>query len=303
MGTQRTHREATLAQVAAKQFGAFARTQALDAGFTTDAIKKRLQRGIWVRADHNVYRMAATPPTWSQRIVAACLAGPAVASHRSAGIIWGFPDMPDEIVEVTALRHRRRRTNDVLWHESFHLSTRDITDVDGVPTTRPTRTFVDLGVVLSADELERVLNEGIRRHLLTVAAIRRRLVEFGPLRPGTSVVRAVLMRHVPGRQPESVLETRFLQLIRSAGLPPPDAQVEVRLGSNTVARLDFAYRSRRIAIELDGAAYHSGELAERRDRRRDDQLGALGWNVLRFGWDDVTRRPEYVLGTMRALGA
>lgn len=304
MGTQRTHREAALAQLAASQFGTFTRRQALDAGFTEDAIKKRLHRGIWVLADHNVYRMAATPATWSQRLVAACLAGPAVASHRSAGIIWGYPDMPTEIIEVTALRHRRRRNRNVIWHESFHLSDRDITNSGGILVTRPTRTFVDLGVVLSADELERVLNEGLRRHLLSVTAISGRLEEFGPLRPGAGVVRAVLDRYIPGRRsPESVLETMFLQLIRSAGVLPPEAQVEVRLGPNSVVRLDFAYPSRRVGIELDGAAYHSGELAERRDRRRDDELGAIGWRVFRFSWDDVTRRPEYVLGTMRALGA
>jgi very-short-patch-repair endonuclease len=55
-----------------------------------------------------------------------------------------------------------------------------------------------------------------------------------------------------------------------------------------------------IGIELDGTAYHSGERAERRDGRRDTQLGALGWRVLRFGWDEVTRTPDYVLGTLDA---
>jgi very-short-patch-repair endonuclease len=176
--------------------------------------------------------------------------------------------------------------------------------VDGIPVTRPIRTFIDLGVVLPPDELEQVLNEGIRRKLLSVPAIARRLEEFGPMRRGTAVVQEVLSRQQPGRRaPESVLETRFLQLIRSAGLPEPVPQFQVRLGDGTAVRLDFAYPDRRIAIELDGAAFHSGELAEQRDRRRDTRLGALGWRVLRFGWDDVTRAPDYVLCTMRALGA
>jgi very-short-patch-repair endonuclease len=88
--------------------------------------------------------------------------------------------------------------------------------------------------------------------------------------------------------------------MRSNGLPIPVAQHEVRAGSDLIARIDFAYPERRIAIELDGAAYHSGELAQRRDGRRENQLGALGWRVLRFGWEEVTRRPEYVLATLRA---
>jgi very-short-patch-repair endonuclease len=303
METQRTHREARLARLAQSQFGVFTRAQALNAGFTASAIKQRLNRGVWTLADHNVYRVSATPASWHQRIIAACVAGPAVASHRSAGLLWELPGIPDGIVEVTALRHRRRRASDVIWHESYHLADRDITEIGGIPCTRPIRTFLDLGVVLSPDELETALNEGIRRNLLSVPAIAQRLEELGPLRRGTTAVRAALRRRASTRRaPESVLETRFLQLVRSAGLPAPTPQFQVRLGERVVARLDFAYPSRRIAIELDGAAYHSGRLAEGRDRRRDNSLGALGWRVLRFDWDDVTRRTDYVLGTMRSLG-
>jgi very-short-patch-repair endonuclease len=209
--------------------------------------------------------------------------------------------MSADLVEVTALRHRRRHAADVIWHESHHLTERDVTELEGVPCTRPVRTFVDLGMVLSPDALETVLNEGIRRNLLSVAAIGRRLEDLGPLRRGAAVVSAVLDRHTPGhRPPESVLETRFLQLVRSAGLPEPVPQVQVRLGNGAIARLDFAYVDRRIAIELDGAAYHSGELARKRDRRRDARLGTLGWRVQHFDWDEVTRTPEYVIETLDA---
>jgi very-short-patch-repair endonuclease len=305
MGSQETHhRDAALAPIAGRQFGAFTREQAFEVGFTAAAIKKRLSRSLWVMTDHNVYRFSATPETWHQRLIAACLAGPAVASHRSAGHLWDFPGMSPELVEVTALRHRRRKPTAVRWHESFHLSDRDVTAIDGIPCTRPVRTFLDLGVVLSSDELESVLNEGIRRNLLSVAAISQRLEAFGLRRPGTRVVQAVLKRNVPNqRAPESVLETRFLQLIRSACLPEPVPQYEVTLTDGSKVRLDFAYPHRLVGIELDGAAYHSGWRAEKRDRRRDTQLGAIGWRVLRFGWDEVTRDPEYVLAMMRPVGS
>jgi very-short-patch-repair endonuclease len=303
MQTQRTHRETGIARLAQSQFGVFTREQALRAGFTASTIKQRLNRGVWTLADHNVYRVSATPETWHQRLIAACVAGPAVASHRSAGRLWDLPGMPDDIVEVTALRHRRRRSPDVIWHESYHLSGRDVTEIEGIPCTRPVRTFLDLGVVLSPDELETVLNEGVRRSLLPVPAIAQRLEELGPMRRGTAVVRAVLDRQVRGRRaPESVLETRFLQLVRAAGVPEPVPQHQVRLDGKVIARLDFAYVDPKVAIELDGAAYHSGEIARKRDRRRDTQLGALGWRVLRFDWDDITSRSNYVLRTMRSLG-
>jgi very-short-patch-repair endonuclease len=303
MGSQRTHRDAVLAPVAERQFGAFTREQALEVGFSPTAIKKRLSRRAWVLIDHNVYRVPSTPQTWHQRIMAACLGGPAVASHRSAARLWDFSVTSHELVEVTALRHRRRKSADVTWHESWHLTERDTTEIERIPVTRPVRTFLDLGVVLLPDELELVLNEGIRRNLLSVPAVWRRLEELGPLRRGTAVVQAVLSRNVANRRaPESVLETRFIQLIRSAGLPEPVPQFHVSFGNGASARLDFAYPKRKIAIELDGTASHSGELAKKRDRRRDNQLGKLGWRVLRFDWDDVTRTPDDVLDMMRPLG-
>lgn len=290
-----------LAKASDSQHGAFTRAQFVEAGFTEDQLRYRIRTGEIVPIDELVYRQVGTPPSWTQRLMAACLAGPAVASHRSAGRLWDFPGMPEATVEVTALRHRRRRVGDVIWHESYHLSEWDVTEIDGIPCTRPVRTFLDLGVVLSADELETVLNEGMRRRLLSVSAIARRLEQLGPLRRGTAVVRAVLDRHVPGRRaPESVLETRFLQLVRSAGLAEPIAQFEVCVGHGSGARLDFAYPKCNVAIELDGAAYHSGDIAQQRDRRRDNELGALGWRVLRFDWDDVTRRSEYVVSLIKA---
>ncbi len=208
--------------------------------------------------------------------------------------------MADDLVEVTALRHRRRRSPDVIWHESFHLADRDVTEIDGIPVTRPVRTFLDLGVVLSVDDLEQVMNDGLRRKVLSVPAIGRRLEELGPLRRGTGIVKQTLTRHAPGaRPPESVLETKFRQLLRAAGLPEPIPQYEITLRDGTTARVDFAYPERRIAIELDGAQYHFGDVAERRDRRRDNQLGDVGWYVRHFDWDDVTQRADYVVGLLK----
>jgi very-short-patch-repair endonuclease len=298
----RTHRgaDARIAAVALRQHGAFSREQAVEAGFTRGMIDYRLATGRWAIADFGVYRSATTPPNWAQRLIAACLAGPAVASHRAAGIIWGFPGMPDGIVEVTALRHRRRRRSDVVWHESFHLTERDITEIEGVRATRPVRTFVDLGAVLSSSQLEEVLDNGLHRNVIDIAAIWRRLDEFGDLRPGAIRVRALLESRVSGDRPaESVLETRFRQLMRGTDLPMPTPQFEIGLASGRTARVDFAYPNVNLGIELDGAAYHSGQQARSRDRSRDNRLGALGWRILRYSWQDLRDRPNVVIAEVR----
>lgn len=267
-------------------------------------IAKRLAAGLWVLVDHNVYRLAGTPASWNQRVLAACLAGPAVASHRSAGVLWSLPGMSDQVVEVTALRHRRRKASDVIWHESFHLEERDVTEIDGIPVTRAVRTFLDLAGVLTDDHLEEVLNEGIRRNLLSAPALWRRLEELGPLRRGAGNARRALERHVPGqRPPDGVLETRYLQLIRCAGLPTGIPQYEVRLPNGQRAFIDFAYPELMLGVELDGDASHFGARRSRNDQTRENDLQAVHWRILRFDWDDVNRRPHYVINTVRtALG-
>ena len=230
--------------------------------------------------------------------MAACLAGPAVASHRAAGILWDFPSMPKQIVEVTALRHRRRRSTDVIWHESFHLTERDVTEIDGIPVTRPVRTFLDLAVVLDPKLLEHVLNDGMHRNLLSIPAIWRRWEQLGQLRHGAGKVRALLESYTADERPtESLLEILYFQLLRENEIATPTKQL-VMPG---VGRIDFAYPDQKVSIELDGGRFHASREAQERDRAKSNDLVAAGWRVLRFTWDDVTKRPNQVLALMRAL--
>jgi very-short-patch-repair endonuclease len=300
--TQRTHRgEAALAHLSSTQHGLFTRKQARAAGYSASAISRRLTSGAWIVVDSSVYKHASTPSSWKQRLMAACLAGPAVASHRSAGFLWSLPEMSDELVEVTTLRHRRRRASDVIWHESFHLEERDVIEIDGIPVTRPVRTFLDLAGVLTDDQLEEVLNEGIRRNLVSVPAIWRRMEQLGELRRGAKRARRVLERHVPRqRPPDTVLETKYVQLLRNAGVPTGIPQFEIRKLDGKPAFLDFAYPDLMLGVELDGDASHFGARRSRSDQARENDLQALGWRILRFDWDDVTKRPDYVVQMVRA---
>jgi very-short-patch-repair endonuclease len=98
---------------------------------------------------------------------------------------------------------------------------------------------------------------------------------------------------------ESELETRFLQIVRRARLPAPQRQVQVGR-----RRLDFAWPSWRLAVELDGMAHHTGRLARQRDNTRQNELVLLQWTVLRFTWADVTQRPQQVVADLvRVLAA
>ncbi|SFP74721.1 Protein of unknown function [Geodermatophilus dictyosporus] len=75
------------------------------------------------------------------------------------------------------------------------------------------------------------------------------------------------------------------------GMPRFVQQHPVVLPFGTVF-LDAAVPALRVAVELDGAAFHGSAADRERDTRRDVALAALGWVVLRFSHRRLTREPD-----------
>ena len=59
-------------------------------------------------------------------------------------------------------------------------------------------------------------------------------------------------------------------------------------------------RTERLAIEIDGWAWHHSPDRFQRDRAKQNQLVGAGWTVLRFTWFDLTNRPDDVIRQVRA---
>jgi very-short-patch-repair endonuclease len=62
--------------------------------------------------------------------------------------------------------------------------------------------------------------------------------------------------------------------------------------------VDALWREARLAVELDGWAYHHHRDAFERDRVKANALAAAGVTVLRFTHDQVVRRPAEVAATL-----
>ncbi|MEX2256139.1 MAG: DUF559 domain-containing protein [Acidimicrobiia bacterium] len=228
--------------------------------------------------------------------MAACVVGPSVASHRSAAVLWNFPGFGEDVVEITSLRHRRRKQTDVVWHESVRLDDRECTLVDRIPVTLPTRTILDLGAVLSGRELLHALDDALRRKLTSILRLRSELESWGDQRRGSGNVRRAIALRVDQPVPESVLETEFDYLIRRSGLPAPTRQWIVRGARGApIARVDFAYPAAGLLIEIDGVRYHDGAVEQERDLNRDNAVVGLGLRVLRFKAHHIRRQPERVI--------
>lgn len=183
--------------------------------------------------------------------------------------------------------HRLRRLDPIEVHYSGRL-----------PITTPARTLLDLAAAGRFREVDRAYAEIEARKL----AKRRDIVSVVDRHrgaPGTALLRRLLERDEPPAFTRSEAERRFLALIRTAELPPPE--VNVRVGDHEV---DFVWRSARLIVEVDGFTYHSSSAAFERDRLRDADLAGLGYGVLRVTWRQLVHRPEAMLVRIgRALAA
>ena len=93
------------------------------------------------------------------------------------------------------------------------------------------------------------------------------------------------------------MEERFVLLCERESIPPPD--VNVKVAGWTV---DAAWFDQRLAVELDSHAAHGTPAAMEEDRRRDLELRAAGYTVLRYTWRQLTDASDLVIADLRGHG-
>jgi very-short-patch-repair endonuclease len=289
--------DVSLERLAVAQHGVISRDQCLAAGLTLRAIRRRVESGRWELVHSAVFRLTAIDKSWEQRLMAAVLFGgpTALASHRSAAALWRLQGIEERPIEISV--GAGRRIGGAIVHRRQPNDGPERVVKDRIPATGIDRTLVDLAAVVSPGRAGLALDDALRRRLTTLESTRGVLARG---RPGAAALRRLLdARNYRDAQLESRLEAAMLALLRSRGLPEPVPQYSVTDGSDFGARLDFAYPSCRLGIEVDGFRWHSGAERWRRDQRRENRLKLLGWTVLRFSWDDVQNRPEIVASQIR----
>ena len=112
--------------------------------------------------------------------------------------------------------------------------------------------------------------------------------------------RAARMIDLCDGRSESVGESRPRILLRGAGLP---VRSQVSLGNDQamLARVDLLV-GEGVVVELDGAVKYAGDASGRalfEEKRREDRLRELGFEVVRVTWADLDH-PERVLAKVGA---
>ncbi len=293
--------DSAVAELAAMQHGAVSRAQLLSAGLTRSAIATRVRTERLHRIHRGVYLLGhrAAADGWREMAaVLACGDGAAI-SHLSAAQRWALLPFPcrKRPIDVTVQRDPGVRPG-IRLHRVKSLDRRDVGSVRRIPVTRPARTLLDVAGSCPLRLFEQALAEAQVRRLAT----RRDLVavlDRNRGRPGTGILRAALAADALPALTRSRAEERFLELVRSASLPSPETNV--RLGPYEV---DFLWRKQRLIVEVDGFQFHASRAAFERDRRRDAELQAHGFRVIRVTWRQLVGDPDATLSrTARALAA
>lgn len=289
--------DALLADLARRQYGVFARRQALERDVSPRQIVHRLRAGRWTTILPNVYRIAGGPYTGRTGAMAAVLwAGPdAVLSHGAAAMFWEFEGVRSPKPEVWIGSGRRLKSEDVVVHRGASLDDVDRAALGSIPITTPARTLIDVSGRLEDEALLALVEHSIRRGVVTERSVAERVVSLRSSgRPGIGRLAALLAARPPGaRALESRLEARFWRLILTTDLPVPVRQHWV-VGAARRYRLDFAWPDVYVAVECEGRAFHDAATAERDDRRRGD-LASLGWRVIPVTWRQLTREHASVV--------
>jgi len=305
-------REPVLQRYATTQHAAVARRQLRRHGWTDGQIDHQVAIGRLIVEFDGVYRISGAPITWNQRMVAACLYTRGDASHRAAMSVWGV-DGPIAPFELTVEPRRGFRPPGLVVHRTNSLTRNDVTRRNRIPVTNPLRTLVDLGAVADHGVVANALDSLTSRRIITIAgarSYRERLAGHG--RRGVGVLGDVLEnRALGGQTADGMLEPKMAELCRRFAIPMPAFQVWVFTGGRW-RRMDFADVTDRINYEVDGYEHHGGNYRNwEDDLDRDAELTADGWQVVRFSWTAVNRRPAKVASLMtdvrqqrrRALGA
>lgn len=258
---------------------------------------RQLRGQNWRRLYPDVYvhRGLAVTHAVRARVAAGVLLPRAVVSGRSAAVLWGveLAEAGDDVeltmppgshpVRIPGLRVRRAAVPAALVRRRC-----------GVRVTCPEATAVRLGGSLPLDDAVAAMDQLIATGIVDLEPVR----QHAATARGPGSARARTASALADGLAGSPQETRLRLLIHRSGLPRPVAQHRVMDGGRFVARVDFAWPDRKIALEYDGL-WHADARQFARDRQRLNRLRAAGWQVVFVTAGDLYR-PDELLARIAA---
>jgi hypothetical protein len=221
----------------------------------------------------------------------------AVVSHASAAVLHGLPVWSRAIDRVHVTRNRSgggKRRSLVQAHAS-PLGEEDVVTIDGLHVTSLSRTVIDLCRTVPFEQAVAAGDRAMRLGLPATALDEGLALLEGW--PGIRQARRAIA-FLDARS-ESAGESVSRVRIYEAGLPRPVPQREIYgPDGRRVGRVDFCWEEQQTVGEFDGKIKYGrllkpGQAIEEvlfEEKRREDALRDLGWQIVRWLWADLYRR-------------
>jgi AbiEi antitoxin C-terminal domain len=266
-------------------------------GLTRHELDALVRAGLVVQPVRGAYVDARCPDDLTTRARAAALVLPvdAALNRRTAAWLHGIdargPGEQDQplLLECVVPAGQGRPKRSGMRAREAALEDSDIITVNGVATTTPLRTAVDLLRFLPPFMGLAVMDALANRMLIDADEVAARIDDFAGGR-GVKQARRLATFCDPGAESfgESWLRLRLLD----AGFPRPECQIwMVDQHGVGVYRLDLGWPDRCLAVEYDGMEFHSrAEDAAHDVRRRERLADEWGWHVVGVGKGEVLGR-------------
>jgi very-short-patch-repair endonuclease len=280
-----------LAALAARQELVATSAQLAAIGLSRHSVARRVAAGRFLRLHRGVFLVAPIATPLTPHVAAVLSLGDGAGlSHRSL-LEWErvADPVPGRSVDVTIACTAARRRHGVRVHRIAAWLPGDHVVRRGLPAMSVTRALLAVASVEPVEAVERLVEEALLRGLTSQRRLDALLARAAGAR-GSGVLREALEST---REPSITLseaERILRRLLRRAGLPTP--KTNERLGRY---RPDFFWKAERVILEMDSWRFHGTRQAFERDRRRDQDLVAGGYVVLRATWRQIEKEPERVL--------
>jgi very-short-patch-repair endonuclease len=287
-----------LARIARAQEGLLSTADLASENLTSWQRRRLVSSGSLARVAPRVYAVSGTPEShrYRLRLGLLSLGERSWVSYEAAATLHGLDRSRPNAIEFTVPRSKRGIDLPFTVHTTDMMKPIDFVEVQGFRATSATRTIIDLAHGRAYPvRIEAAIDSAVRLGLSSPEVIAKRLTTLrGSGRWGCRLIEDLIV----DAGGHTMLERRFLQLVREAGLPRPRTQVIHRKNSRQIARVDFLFDEANVVVEVSGQLGHSTPLERARDAQRRNELQDIGRRVYEYTWDDVTKRPSFVRATL-----
>ena len=262
-------------------------------GFNDEQIARRERNGELHQLYADVWAVGHRNVTPLGRLNAALLScgRTSFLSHRTAAALHGLRQVNVHAIEVTMVGARARARQGLTIHRTAKPpEPQDLRAVGHLRYSAVLRMLIELAPRETPAELDRLITEAVRKQLLRPDAIEAALQRHAR-RPGLARLKKALAAYRPRPDRKSNLERAFdAWLLEHPEIPEPERNVYINGWE-----IDCWWPHQRVALELDGRAYHVAVAEMDRDRLKDTKLQIMGVKPMRVTGDrwDLDRAGVY----------